>query len=89
MEQTITKSECKEFTIFELMGEISRLKKENEQLKADNIVLHSKLNNQNTTKDFSNDDIGMLDEYEEEYLSGCESEEDLEDYEKAFDNYSL
>ena len=58
------------------------LKKENLQLRNDNNELHNKIN-ENT------DDIGMLNEYEEEYLCGCESEEDLKAYEEALNNCSI
>ena len=61
------------------------LKKENLQLRSDNIVLHNKINENSE----ENDDIGMINEYEEEYLCGCESEENLKAYDEALNNMSV
>lgn len=86
-------------TLMDLYKEMNRLKLENEclkadkhelqkevlQLRSDNIVLHNKLN-ENSNDDT---DIGMLDEYEEEYLCGCESDEDLKAYDEALSNMSV
>ena len=61
------------------------LQKQNLQLRSDNMILHNKLNGNCE----GNNDIGMLNEYEEEYLCGCESEEELRNYEKALNNMSV
>ena len=53
------------------------LKKENLQLRSDNQVLHNKLNE-------NSNDSSMLNEYEEEYLCGCESEENLKAMQQAY-----
>lgn len=60
------------------------LKKQNLQLRNDNQVLHNRLN-----ENSEDDDIGMLNEYEEQYLCGCESEEEFKTYEKALNNMSV
>jgi hypothetical protein len=86
-------------TLMEIYTEMNRLKLENECLKADNYelkkqnlqlrsdinVLHNRLNENNEEKD----DPSMLNEYEEEYLCGCESEEDFNAYEEALNNCSV
>lgn len=61
MESTI-KSECKEYTIFELMGEISKLKQENMQLKANIKMLHNKSNEKNNTNLNNNNEGGWTEE---------------------------
>lgn len=53
------------------------LQKENLQLRNDNILLHNRL-------DENNKDSSMLNEYEKEYLCGCESEEELKAMQKAY-----
>ena len=82
--------EYQNLTIIEMISEIERLtqeltdaKVENYMLRNDNEALHNRLNEEES------DDPSLLDKYEKEYLYGCESEEDLRGYEKAFDNYSL
>ena len=60
------------------------LQKQNLQLRSDINVLHNKINENSEDKD-----LGMLNEYEEEYLCGCESEEELRNYEKALNNMSV
>jgi len=61
------------------------LKKQNLQLRSDINVLHNNPNENNE----NTDDIGMLNEYEEEYLCGCESNEDFNAYEEALNNCSV
>ena len=86
-------------TLMDIYKEMNRLKLENEclkadkyelqdeisQLRSDNIVLHNKINENSE----ENDDIGMINEYEEEYLCGCESEENLKAYDEALSNMSV
>ena len=55
----------------------NELQKQNLQLRNDNQVLHNKLNE-------NNNDPSLLNEYEEEYLCGCESEEDLKAMAEAY-----
>ena len=84
-------------TLTEILTEMNRLKlengclkadnrelqEENLQLRNDNKVLHNRLNVE------ENDDPSLLYEHEEEYLCGCESEEDLKAYEEALNNCSV
>lgn len=86
-------------TLIEILTEMNRLKLENEclkannrelqkevmQLRSDKIELHNE-RNENSEEDA---DISMLNEYEEEYLCGCESEENLKAYEEALSNMSV
>lgn len=57
------------------------LQKENMQLRNDNQVLHNRLN-ENSQEE--NDDPSMLNEYEEQYLCGCESEAELKAMQQAY-----
>jgi len=86
-------------TFKDILAELNRLKLENKCLKADKQELQKEviqlrndkqvLHNKSNENSKENDDIGMLNEYEEEYLCGCESEEDLKTYEEALNNCSI
>ena len=85
-------------TLMDIYKEMNRLKLENEclkadkyelqdeisQLRSDNMILHNKLNGNCEDKD-----LGMLNKYEDSYYCGCESEEELRNYEKALNNMSV
>jgi predicted nuclease with TOPRIM domain len=82
----------------ELRVKVYKLEKENKQLKSNqeklvevntdfetnNDVLHNGLN-----ENSENNDIGMLNEYENSYYCGCKSEEELKNYEKALNNMTV
>lgn len=86
-------------TFKDILVELNRLQLENECLKADKLELQkeviqlrndkNELHNSVNENSKENDDIGMLNEYEEEYLCGCESEEDFNAYDKALSNMSV
>lgn len=67
-----------------LKADKKELLKEIQQLKNDKMVLH---NIDENSED--NQDIGILNEYVEEYLCGCESKEELKNYEEALNNMSV
>ncbi len=76
-------------TILEMMAEMDKLRQENKQLLIENKRLHNSIIVNQDIEGNDNKDIGMINEYEEEYLCGCESEENLKAYDEALSNMSV
>jgi hypothetical protein len=81
--------ECTEKVVSDLLAEIAQLRSKNEELIVDNMILHSKVKNQNEILSSYGYEYGTIDpsmqaKYEQEL-----PDMDYDAYEKAFEDVSL